>query len=104
LRAHAARRIRRRDDDRKGARVDWIEMVGMAAGALTTIAFVPQVAKTWRSRKAGDLSLPMLLLFNAGIGLWLAYGWLTASPGLVAANAVTGVLALSLLWLKLRRG
>jgi MtN3 and saliva related transmembrane protein len=88
----------------QGAGVDFIEVIGMAAGALTTIAFVPQVAKTWRTQQAGDLSLPMLLLFNAGIGLWLAYGWLKGSPGLVAANAVTGALALSLLWVKLRRG
>jgi MtN3 and saliva related transmembrane protein len=84
--------------------LSWIELIGMAAGALTTIAFVPQVVKTWRTQRAGDLSLPMLLLFNAGIGLWLAYGVLIDSPGLMAANAVTFALSLSILWVKLRRG
>jgi MtN3 and saliva related transmembrane protein len=84
--------------------LDAIEAIGLMAGMLTTIAFVPQAARTWRTQSAGDLSLPMLLLFNAGIALWLAYGVLIASPGLVAANAVTFVLALSILWVKLRRG
>jgi MtN3 and saliva related transmembrane protein len=84
--------------------LNWIELIGLAAGGLTTIAFVPQVVKTWRTQSAGDLSLPMLLLFNAGIGLWLAYGLLIGSPGLTAANAVTFALALSILYVKLRRG
>lgn len=84
--------------------MNWIELIGLAAGGLTTIAFVPQVVKTWRTQSAGDLSLPMLLLFNAGIGLWLAYGLLIGSPGLTAANAVTFALALSILYVKLRRG
>lgn len=84
--------------------MDFVELIGMVAGALTTIAFVPQVAKTWRTQSAGDLSLPMLVLFNAGIGLWLAYGLLIGSAGLIAANTVTIVLSLSILWVKLRRG
>ena len=36
-----------------------IQAVGFLAGALTTIAFIPQVARTWRTRSTGDLSLPM---------------------------------------------
>ncbi len=79
-----------------------IEALGLVAGGLTTLAFVPQAVKTWRTRSAGDLSLPMLLLFNAGIFMWLAYGLLIGSPGLTAANAVTGALSLSILWVKLR--
>jgi hypothetical protein len=41
-----------------------VEIVGALAGTLTTIAFLPQVVKTWRSRSAEDISLFMFLLFN----------------------------------------
>ncbi|WP_376090596.1 SemiSWEET family sugar transporter [Roseomonas sp. CCTCC AB2023176] len=82
----------------------WVEILGLAAGALTTLAFVPQVIRAHRSRATRDLSLPMLVLFNAGIGLWLAYGLLIGSGGLILANAVTGVLSLYILSLKLRFG
>jgi MtN3 and saliva related transmembrane protein len=43
---------------------------------LTTIAFLPQVIKTWKSRSAKDLSLGMFSLFCTGVALWLAYGFL----------------------------
>ena len=77
-------------------------MLGLLAALLTTSAFVPQAIKSWRSRSARDFSLPMLLLFCAGVALWLIYGVLIASAGLIAANAVTLPLALSILWVKLR--
>jgi MtN3 and saliva related transmembrane protein len=82
--------------------VDWIEGVGMVAGALTTAAFVPQAWKTLRTRSAGDFALPMLLLFCAGIAMWLAYGVLKSAPGLIMANGATLLLALAILRVKLR--
>lgn len=68
---------------------DTIETIGLIAGALTTLAYVPQVVKVWRSRSARDISLGMFLLMNVGIALWLVYGLLIGSPGLIAANLVT---------------
>jgi len=84
--------------------VDVTEAVGVVAGLLTTIAFVPQAWKTLRTRSAGDFALPMLLLFCLGLALWLAYGLMKAAPGLILANAVTLALALAILWVKLREG
>ncbi|MFZ5609166.1 MAG: SemiSWEET transporter [Pseudomonadota bacterium] len=79
-----------------------IDLIGGMAGALTTLAFVPQVARTWRTGAARDLSLAWLLIFAAGIGLWLAYGLLIGAWPISVANAVTLALVLSLLWVKLR--
>lgn len=80
---------------------DWL---GLLAGTLTTIAFVPQVIKTWRSRSAEDLSLGMFSLFTVGITLWLIYGlWIQALP-LILTNTVTLGLAATLLFFKLRFG
>jgi MtN3 and saliva related transmembrane protein len=88
----------------KGAGVDVTEAVGVVAGLLTIVAFVPQAWKTLRTRSAGDFALPMLLLFCLGLALWLAYGLMKAAPGLILANAVTLALALAILWVKLREG
>ena len=76
----------------------------MAAGVLTTIAFVPQAAKTWSTRSARDFSLKMLVLFVAGIVLWLAYGLMTGAVPVVLANAVTLLLSSYILVMKLRFG
>lgn len=76
----------------------------MAAGTLTTISFLPQVVKTWRSRSAEDLSLGMLVLFTTGIVLWIAYGLAEAAAPVVISNIVTLGLSLALLGMKLRWG
>ncbi len=83
---------------------DWTEALGMLAGVLTTVAFVPQVLRTWRTGSAQDFSLNMLLLFVTGVGLWLAYGVMTRSTPMVAANTATLGLASYILAVKLRRG
>ena len=85
-----------------GIGVDWVEGVGMAAGALTTVGFVPQAWKTWRTRSARDFSLPMLLMFTLGVGLWLAYGLLLHQAPIIVPNVVTLLLAASILLVKLR--
>jgi MtN3 and saliva related transmembrane protein len=79
-----------------------VEWLGVAAGTLTTLSFVPQVVKTWRTKSVEDVSIWMLLAFNGGIALWLTYGILTGKPSIIFANAITLALALTLLGLKLR--
>ena len=82
--------------------MDGIEAVGMVAGLLTTIAFVPQVLKTWRTRSARDFSLPMLVLFTFGIALWLAYGLLLHQLPIILPNVVTLLLSAYILAVKLK--
>jgi MtN3 and saliva related transmembrane protein len=79
-----------------------INIIGLAAGFLTTIAFLPQVVKTWRSGSAKDLSLGMFLSFCLGVLLWLIYGILTNNTPVIAANLATLVLASTILYFKLR--
>jgi MtN3 and saliva related transmembrane protein len=80
---------------------DWL---GAAAGTLTTVAFLPQVLKTWRSRSAHDVSALTFLLFSFGVALWLVYGWWLALWPLIIANGITLGLAATILWFKLRYG
>jgi MtN3 and saliva related transmembrane protein len=77
-------------------------LLGLVAATLTTLAFLPQVLKTWRSRSARDVSTGMFLLLAAGVTLWVIYGLLIGSTPVVAANAATLGLALAMLALKRR--
>ena len=82
--------------------MDMIVMTGYIAGTLTTVSFVPQVFRAWKLRETRDLSLAMLVLFALGVCLWTVYGiWLDSLP-IIAANLISLVLILFLLWLKLK--
>ena len=81
-----------------------VEILGYAAGALTTLAFVPQVVRTWKTRSTVDISLGMFLIFTAGVLLWEIYGLLVGSRPIILANAVTLVLSGTVLGLKIRHG
>jgi MtN3 and saliva related transmembrane protein len=76
------------------------ELLGLIAGTLTTLAFLPQVVKTWKSRSAKDISLGMFLLFSTGVALWLVYGIRLGATPIIAANAVTLILSLAILGMK----
>jgi MtN3 and saliva related transmembrane protein len=81
--------------------MDLITLLGMVAGSLTTLAFVPQVLKTWKTRSAGDLSIEMLITFCTGLFLWLIYGICINSLPVILANLITLVLAVMILGFKL---
>lgn len=78
--------------------------VGFIAAILTTVAFVPQIIRIWRTRSAGDVSLGMYTLFTLGVVLWLVYGILIYSWPIIFANCVTLVLAGAVLVMKVKFG
>lgn len=79
-------------------------ILGLSAAFCTTLSFVPQVVKAWRSRSTRDISLGMFLLMVTGIVLWLAYGIVRIDIPLIVANATTLALAGTILFLKVRYG
>ncbi|MBA4177017.1 MAG: hypothetical protein C0505_10730 [Leptothrix sp. (in: Bacteria)] len=84
---------------------DWL---GYIAAVLTTGSFVPQAALTLRTRDVSGISLGMYGAMTLGVALWLAYGLALRQWPIVLANAVTLVLASTILVVKLlverRRG
>jgi len=82
----------------------WGELIGSLAALLTTLSFVPQAWKTWRTRDVSGISLLMYSAFTLGVALWLVYGWLLGAWPIIIANAVTLSLALGILGMKLRFG
>ena len=74
-----------------------LDVIGYLAGALTTVAFVPQVLHIVRKRSAHDISWGMFSMFSVGVALWLWYGIRLASLPLIVANGITLTLVLTIL-------
>ena len=79
-----------------------VDVVGTVAAVCTTLSFVPQVIQIWRTRTAKSVSMPMYVIFTAGVLLWLAYGLMLGSWPIIACNAVTLVLAVSVIVMKVK--
>lgn len=82
--------------------IDFTITLGLIAGVLTTVAYLPQLIKTWQSKSAQDLSWSMLIILCTGIILWLVYGFSVHDVPIIAANIVTLLLAAVILLLKIR--
>ncbi|EQD30635.1 MAG: SemiSWEET transporter [Metallibacterium sp.] len=80
---------------------DWL---GYIAATLTTVAFIPQAWRTWRTRDTRALSLGMYLVFTVGVAFWLGYGLALGAWPIIVSNAITLPLAGTILILKLRHG
>lgn len=82
--------------------MDSITILGLVAATLTTVAFLPQMIKTWKAKSAKDVSLGMLITFCIGVFLWLIYGiYLQALP-IILANLFTLIFNLIILGLKIK--
>jgi MtN3 and saliva related transmembrane protein len=82
--------------------VNTTEIIGLVAGLLTTVAFVPQVIKTWKSKSARDLSLVMFSLFCLGVFLWTIYGIMINQLPIILWNIITLILASVILFFKIK--
>jgi len=80
---------------------DWsITLIGSIAAVCTTAAFVPQVIRVWRLKRADEISLITFLVLSIGSLVWLTYGLFISSLPVIAANGVTFILVLAILILK----
>lgn len=82
--------------------MDHINILGLTAGALIVISFLPQVIKIWRSKSTKDISLGMFIIFCTGVFLWFVYGVCIDSFPVIIANLITFILASTILVFKIR--
>jgi len=75
--------------------------LGLAAGALTTGAWLPQLRRTWQAGGADTLSWTYLAVFGTGVAAWIVYGALEGDLAVVVTNAATLVLVVVLVTRKL---
>ncbi|MBU0501632.1 MAG: SemiSWEET transporter [bacterium] len=79
-------------------------LIGSLAAALTTISFLPQVIKAYQTKQTKDLSLVMYVVLSTGLVFWLIYGFCLNSLPIILANSITLMMALFLVFLKLKHG
>ena len=74
-----------------------LEIIGMSAAILTTLAFVPLVLKVIKLKKTDSLSLSTYVIFTLGVGLWFVYGFFKNSLSMVLGNGITLILSMIIL-------
>ena len=74
-----------------------VEFFGYFAAILTTVAFLPQLIKTLKTKKAEDVSLITLIMFITGVISWIIYGYKISSSPILIANIITFILNLFIL-------
>jgi len=75
---------------------------GLAAGFMTTIAFLPQVIQTWRTKKTKDLALGTFVFQGVSVLLWFSYGLMIGQLPLILWNVITAVLVFTIVFFKLK--
>tara|TARA_B100000212_G_scaffold169230_1_gene127318 strand:- start:505 stop:771 length:267 start_codon:yes stop_codon:yes gene_type:complete len=78
-----------------------VEFFGYFAALLTTLAFLPQLIKTLKTKKAEDVSLITLIMFLTGVLSWIIYGYRISSTPILIANIITFILNLLILIFKI---
>ena len=74
-----------------------VDIFGYLAAILTTAAFLPQLIKTLKTKKADDVSLTTLIMFIIGVLSWIIYGYEISSKPILIANVITLLLNLLIL-------
>ena len=74
-----------------------VDIFGYFAATLTTTAFLPQLIKTLKTKKADDVSLTTLVMFIIGVLSWIIYGYKISSTPILIANLITLILNLLIL-------
>jgi MtN3 and saliva related transmembrane protein len=80
--------------------MDWIEVVGLLGSALSSITFIPQVVRTFKTRSVADLSLSMMVIVTMSTLVWLVYGFGRNALPVIICNAIIFVLSLVLIYFK----
>lgn len=84
--------------------MDFFTIIGFMAATCTTISFIPQVLRILKTRDTKGISLSMYSIFTVGVACWLIYGCFLGSLPIILANAVTLILALTILVFKIKLG
>jgi MtN3 and saliva related transmembrane protein len=79
-------------------------ILGIIAGTLCTISFLPQVIKIFKAKTARDISLATFSILAVGVFLWLVYGIMIGELPVILANAVIFILCIIIVIMKIRYG
>ena len=78
------------------------DIIGYIGGVFSSISFLPQVIKIWKTKSANDLSMATLLLLTTNVSLWLSYGIAIGSIPLWLTNAIVLSMVLTMIYFKIK--
>ena len=81
--------------------MDIINIVGAAGGIVSSITFLPQVIKIWKTKSAKDLSTATLMFLILNVSLWLLYGILTNLYPIIITNGIVLSMVFIMVYFKL---
>lgn len=81
-----------------------VQTLGLIAGAFVVVASLPQIFKIIKTKRTSDISLPMYIILNIGIFLWMVYGFLTQQIAIIITNVIFQLVNLIILFLKIKHG
>ena len=82
--------------------MDTKTVIGLIAGTLTTISFLPQLTKVLKTKSVNDISLVMFTVLSIGSVLWIIYGIMLKSLPLILFNSISFFLVGTILFLKVK--
>jgi MtN3 and saliva related transmembrane protein len=77
-----------------------IQIVGSVAGFMTTISFLPQAIKVYKTKDTRGISLLMYLVFVVGLSFWIIFGFLSHQLPVIIPNVITILFASYILGMK----
>ncbi|HEU0126419.1 SemiSWEET transporter [Flavobacterium sp.] len=69
--------------------MNYIDIIGLFAGACITISTVPQILKVWKTKKVKEISLKMFAILTFGIAVWIVYGILKSDWPIIITNSIS---------------
>jgi len=81
-----------------------LQVLGMTAGSISAITFLPQVIKTWKSRSAEDISMLTFTFATISVIMWLVYGIILKDIPIIYTNSLVLVCSVIMLYFKIRFG
>lgn len=79
-----------------------LQMLGLTAGTITSITFLPQVIQIWKTKSAKDISLPMLCLLMIGVSMWLTYGIIAKDAAIIYTNSMVLTMSFIMVFFKFK--
>ncbi len=79
-----------------------LQMLGLTAGTITSITFLPQVIQIWKTKSAKDISMPMLCLLMIGVSMWLIYGIIAQDAAIIYTNSMVLTMSLIMVFFKFK--
>ena len=78
------------------------QIIGLIAGTITSVTFLPQVIRIWKTKSAKDLSMLMMIMLIVGTSLWLSYGLMIKDAAIIYTNSMVLAMSMTMLFFKLK--